>query len=97
MKDQFVTFEIAEKLKELGFNEECFSFYWTDKVFYENVYYGVRGNGESTISAPLWQQAIDWIYSKTPEGFKCVSYITDKKLLAENIMAELYLMEKFSK
>ena len=32
MKDQFVTYEIALKLKELGFDEECFAYY-LDKKF----------------------------------------------------------------
>lgn len=28
MKDQFVPYEIAKMLKELGFDEECISYYW---------------------------------------------------------------------
>lgn len=47
MKEQFVTIEIAKKLRELGFNEECFT-YWEDK------YTGIEG-------IPLWQQVIDWL------------------------------------
>lgn len=50
MKEQFVTIEIAKRLRELGFNEECFT-YWEDK------YTGIEG-------IPLWQQAIDWFRNK---------------------------------
>ena len=63
MQKQFVTYEIAKKLKELGFDEECFGYYsYSKKLF--------LGNGKDAynykdiISAPLWQQAIDWIAEK---------------------------------
>jgi hypothetical protein len=80
MKDQFVTYEIAKRLKELGFNEACMA-------YYQYVYYptkdrtslrycptqpdcylndtddGSRMNGEDC-TAPLWQQAIDWLRKK---------------------------------
>ena len=29
MKDQFAPYEIAKKLKELGFDEECYEYYTT--------------------------------------------------------------------
>lgn len=36
--EDFVTFEIAKKLKEKGFREECFGYYgWCEDVFYYNV------------------------------------------------------------
>lgn len=57
MKEQFVTYDIALKLIELGFNEECLGFYhgrtFNEERFKRYLY-------ENTISAPLWQQAIDW-------------------------------------
>ncbi len=96
MKDQFVTYEIAVKLKELGFDKRCIAGYSVEKSLRIGEV-SFQSEIDGFCLAPLWQQAIDWIYSKTPEGFKCVSYITDKKLLAENIMAELYLMGKFLK
>lgn len=72
MKEQFVTFEIALKLKELGFNEPCIAYYVVtkDKFIYDinkvlNYYTG-KGNflGEKCYSAPLWQQVIDWFREK---------------------------------
>ena len=102
MKEQFVTYEIALKLKELGFDEECFGYYtlmkdWmistdpkynTDPHFIgpnwctENMkmrfMYVVNSFGDRTsvtknsnftkaiynVAAPLWQQVIDWLFSK---------------------------------
>lgn len=61
MKEQFCTYEIALKLKELGFNEECLASYFEwpipDRGTFE---LSLRG----TIHAPFWQQAIDWFREK---------------------------------
>ena len=73
MKKQFVTYEIALKLKELGFDEECFGRYeGTD--YYLEKWNGVKLEPTHTTSqntfswqlasAPLWQQVIDWFREK---------------------------------
>lgn len=36
----FVTFEIAKKLKEKGFKEQCLAYYTQDTEFYYNTCYG---------------------------------------------------------
>jgi hypothetical protein len=68
MNEQFCSYEIAVKLKELGFNEPCLAYYYgegeliacqvnnRDGVF---VPYSVQREDDSA-TAPLWQQAIDW-------------------------------------
>ena len=88
MKEQFVTYEIALKLKELGFNEPCLASYYTDdernyakdgtydcrqkisssidfdpfKEEFDNFY--INSNETYYVSAPLWQQVIDWFREK---------------------------------
>ena len=63
MKEQFVTYEIALVLKELGFNEECFGYFKTDKNLHE--FYGSSEQViDCNIQAPLWQQVIDWLREK---------------------------------
>ena len=88
MKEQFVTYEIALKLKELGFNEKCLASYYTDdernydkgdiydcrrklsssidfdpfKEEFDNFY--INSNETYYVSAPLWQQVIDWFKEK---------------------------------
>lgn len=37
---EFITFEIAKKLKEKGFNEQCLGYYTKDSDFYYNTSYG---------------------------------------------------------
>ena len=74
MKEQFITYEIALKLRELGFNDWCFCFYnYSRKLLYytgydtlvyeelENITFNIN---KEDILAPLWQQAIDWIREK---------------------------------
>lgn len=47
MKDQFVTYEIAKKLKELGFNEECLAAYMKSPkhLIKEQGDFGLRTHG----------------------------------------------------
>jgi hypothetical protein len=65
MKEQFVTYDISLKLKELGFDEPCFGYFnISTKSFYfaDNGEYMLSKNLPSIIvSAPLWQQVIDWL------------------------------------
>lgn len=62
MKKEFVTYEIALKLKELGFDEPCLaSYYHAGRHLDIDEYIK---HGEYTLLAPLWQQVIDWIREK---------------------------------
>lgn len=59
MKHLFVPYELAVKLKEKGFNEECLGSW--------NPVHGLIIDDEvftSNISAPLYQQVIDWFREK---------------------------------
>lgn len=73
LENQFVPFELAVKLKELGFDEECLSFYNQNGKLNQsridsfnwvinNSSYNVNKLGY--IAAPLWQQAFDWFRNK---------------------------------
>jgi hypothetical protein len=61
MEKEFVPYEQALALKELGFNEPCIKYYWTDGMFskgYENPFnYNKRDN---VISSPTFSQAFRW-------------------------------------
>jgi hypothetical protein len=87
MKEQFVTYEIALKLKELGFDEECW-FYFSP-LTKELMCHSPIDERNSTykhkeVSAPLWQQAIDWFRENelsidvyTISGFSKLMYSFD--------------------
>lgn len=61
MKHLFVPYEIALKLKELGFDETCLAIYHRNgdisfsKTIAHNEYYGQE------CMAPLYQQVVDWL------------------------------------
>ena len=55
MKKQFVTYEIALKLKELGFDEECFGLY-KNEILLRDYETFQRNEFLNCIKAPLWQQ-----------------------------------------
>ena len=64
METQFIPYEQALALKELGFNEPCFFTYniWnTEKLnnSYSN-YVKHNNNNSELVSAPLYQQAFRW-------------------------------------
>lgn len=72
IQKQFVSFEIALKLKELGFDEPCLGWFiendsYPDKkgdlrgTMLENP---VKNKLIGLLSAPLLQQVIDWLNSK---------------------------------
>ena len=71
MKEQFVTFEIALKLKELGFDEPCLACFTDGEIHFEKPNYLLSQQKanyifkfRNTILAPLWQQVIDWFLSQ---------------------------------
>ena len=72
--EDFVTFEIAKKLKEKGFQEECLAYYSKDSDFYYNTCYcsdvecafksfNSRPNHicGKRIDAPTISQALKWL------------------------------------
>lgn len=68
MKEQFVPYEIALKLKEKGFVELCFAFYEADGEFkfnngtltFDGKWVSANKNNIDYCTAPLYQQVIDW-------------------------------------
>jgi hypothetical protein len=65
MKKQFVTYEIALALKELGFDEPCVGlFFIPNKQFTYNLPDTKPLDNEMVIKAPLWQQVEEWFRKK---------------------------------
>ena len=65
MEKEFVPYELAVKLKELGFDEPCFGWYSNRegnvlRQGYCETYLGI----ENCAKAPLYQQAFRWFREK---------------------------------
>ena len=68
MTKEFIPYEQALALKELGFDEPCFAYYngykELDHLMPERVVVGRNYNGDTITSAPLYQQAFRWFREK---------------------------------
>jgi hypothetical protein len=101
MNNEFIPYEQALDLKELGFNQECLAFYNStfrtpNELLYPQ-YGGEVGNWNvenHLISAPLYQQAFRWFRDKKILGK--VRPIDDWnmwgfKISAEDLMSPFFL------
>lgn len=65
MEKLFVSKEIAQKVKEKGFNELCLAYYDGEKLLFstDNNQNSIISSSKKSnkVSAPLYQQVIDWI------------------------------------
>jgi hypothetical protein len=71
MKKEFVSYEIALALKELGFNENCMKYFGREnKLIIVKDNYGVHNTHPTIlfniafVSAPLYQQAFSFLLKK---------------------------------
>jgi hypothetical protein len=73
MTKEFVSYDIALKLKQLGFDEPCFGYHYTlngkDWKFADNhKYYEIDNQlvigANFTLLAPTFSQAFDWLLDK---------------------------------
>ena len=70
MNEQFVTYEQAKELKEIGFDEKCLAYYDTEGLIiersfsnYDNLnskFFPEHLTNNPKISAPLKQQVFEW-------------------------------------
>jgi hypothetical protein len=77
---QFVPYEQALELKELGFDEHCFKYFSTEITHPENTLFNTRWRYESEdseISAKLYQQVFRWFREKYKIRFIIQSSMSD--------------------
>jgi len=88
MQEQFVPYDIALRMKELGFDEECVGLYLHKE--FRIAHFKSQPSASIGISAPLYQQAFDWFR----ENKGLVSYIHPLALL-ENTNEWAYEITNF--
>ena len=64
MEKEFVPYELAVKLKELGFDEECFGYYTELEDFVMRPHLRQQDCIEGKFLAPTWQSAFRWFREK---------------------------------
>jgi hypothetical protein len=86
MNKEFIPYEQALELKELGFNEACFGLYAPPCKTVFLHHYGLLDAKEQHL-APLYQQAFTWLYQKLgiQKGVMPLDTKSQKLLLKELI------------
>jgi len=65
MDKEFVTYEVALALKELGFDEECFKWYHNPDLLTDDEVFLIYNNDNELFAfAPLKQQVFRWFREK---------------------------------
>jgi hypothetical protein len=67
MKKEFVTYDLALRMKQLGFDEPCLKAYDKNGILYhshktDKLFTVLNSNLSTQCSAPLFQQAINFLY-----------------------------------
>jgi len=61
IKNEFIPYEEAIALKELGFDEPCGAIYRHGRIYYLLTFSVINSIKQSVIAAPLYQQAFRWL------------------------------------
>lgn len=67
MKEEYVTYPQAVKLKELGFKDKCNAYYWTEDKAFECTNSILHKNSDTcrtVVMAPFLWQAQKWLREK---------------------------------
>ena len=64
MEKEFLPYDIALALKELGFDESCLNFYFRGEVLIEMKATHTFKEDSECIKAPLYQQSFRWFREK---------------------------------
>ena len=60
MKTEFVSYNQSVQLRELGFDEICFTHYWGEQFLNEAIGGWMKNSNTQYIMAPLKQQVFRW-------------------------------------
>ena len=61
MNEDFVTYELAVKLKEKGFNEKCYYYYQKEVLLTDNCWNRYNIGTSKRCSAPTISQVLKWL------------------------------------
>jgi hypothetical protein len=64
MEKELIPYEQALDLKELGFDEPCFGYFYTEDKFFETKIKNSELDEDCSISAPTYSQAFRWFREK---------------------------------
>lgn len=92
IESQFVYYETAKMLKQLGFDEPCFKYYNILENLIDVFNFNSNPNNiGNSCSAPLWQQAEQWLWEKHKTWFKVHAVGNDSSFV--NIYSKDHFVE----
>jgi hypothetical protein len=81
MENEFVSYEVALALKELGFDEECFKWYHNPDLLTDDELFLIYNNDNELFAfAPLKQQVFRWFREKYEWYANLSSWIHEPEL-----------------
>jgi hypothetical protein len=92
MKKEFVTYEQALALKELGFDEPCLG-YWKSKnwLIQEKTRTDGYTHADQECSAPLYQQAFRWFRDKYNFEYQIIKSVNGNYSVVIHLNTQEYL------
>jgi hypothetical protein len=64
MEKEFIPYEIALALKELGFDKPCFGYFYTEDKFFNTIIKNSDLDEECSVAMPTYAQAFRWFRKK---------------------------------
>jgi hypothetical protein len=77
MEKEFIPYELALRMKQLGFNEPCFGYYNYNGTHFFN--YKPKTDDKNLTKAPLYQQAFRWFREKYDLHYQLIPFFSDKE------------------
>lgn len=79
MEKLFVPYELAIKLKEKGFDERCFMWWYSPTQMSADLIFRQYKNDKDFCEAPIYQQVTDWLRDKHDINIVVVPSVDVKK------------------
>lgn len=99
MNEDFITYELAKKLKEKGFDYPCIGHYVNNKLYIAHYQNAFHSDNDESVDAPTISQVLKWLrntYNLHVETYPCVLGMW--KFLVTNIttLEERALCDKYT-
>jgi hypothetical protein len=79
MEKEFVPYELALRMKQLGFDEPCLAFYGDENDFSMDSSRKNNPFRKTECVAPLFQQAFRWFREKGDLHYQLIPFFSDKE------------------
>ena len=92
MNNLFLSYDLSERLRKLGFDEDCFACYpmRVDKNLKILLITSEKDILDDSTKAPLWQQALTWINEKLViKGLETIKFDGFLKIGLEETLIKL--------